>query len=221
MADPGIINQAIANQFDVTVDCVSSMVTARDNLESFEASAPLRKNLTLGDKLRALHLMDIHNNKSLVGRICKIDRKSVRNILSRREKLLSDEMRGIPIHVKRPLFAEHPDIEADVIKFIKFVRSERLPVTSCHIKARALRAARNYNHTKFRASNGCLQKFIRRSAIQKSFKLHGKGGMELTTEASARMQEIRDISSQYELKNIYNMDESGLFFFGWALDKLI
>ena len=59
----------------------------------------------------------------------------------------------LPMHVKRPLCAQCPDVEADVIKFIKFVRSEQLPATRCHIKALALHEARSYNHSEFRASN--------------------------------------------------------------------
>ena len=85
-------------------------------------------------------------------------------------------------------------------------------MTSLHIKARVLHAAQNYNHSEFRASNGWLQKFIRRSAIKKSFKLHGKGRLSFSADNSARMQEIRYICSQYKLSDIYNMAESELFF---------
>ena len=41
--------------------------------------------------------------------------------------------------------------------------------------------------------------------------MHGKGSLDLPANASARMQEIRNISSEYDIRNIYNMDESGLF----------
>ena len=100
----------------------------------------------------------------------QIDRKTVRTVLAHCENLLAGEAKRISIHLKRLLCVHYPDIEADVFKFIKFVRSERLPVTSYHIKSRALRAGRNYNHSEFCASNECLQKFIRRYTIQKSFK---------------------------------------------------
>ena len=43
-------------------------------------------------------------------------------------------------------------------------------------------------------------------------KLHGKGSLDLHADASARMQEIRDISSGYDIRNIYNMEETGLFY---------
>ena len=45
----------------------------------------------------------------------------MRNVLARSEKLLADEAKGIPMHVNRPLWAQYPDIEADVVKFIEFV----------------------------------------------------------------------------------------------------
>ena len=105
MANAVIINEAIANQFDIPIDCIISIITAREKLEYAETSALQRKNLTLGDKLRVLDLMDLHNNKSLVGCITKIDRKTVRNILFCHEKHLSDELRGTPTYVKRPFLS--------------------------------------------------------------------------------------------------------------------
>ena len=212
MDKAGITHQAIANQFEVSPAKVAAVISTRSSLERFETEAPMRRNLTMRDKIRVLHPMDMHQNQSQVGGICKIHRKTVKNVLLNRTKLLADEAKGIPSTIKRPLRARFPDVEADVLEFIKFVRSERLPVTSYHVKARALRAATKFNDNSFRASNGWLQKFIRRSAIQRSFKLHGKGGVDLPVDASARMQEIRDITSEYELKNIYNMDESALFY---------
>lgn len=53
------------------------------------------------------------------------------------------------MHVKCYLCAQYPNIKADVIKFIRFVRSERLLVTSCHIKSRVLHAAQNHNHSNY------------------------------------------------------------------------
>ena len=42
--------------------------------------------------------------------------------------------------------------------------------------------------------------------------LQYRGGLDLPANESARMQEIRDISSEFDIRNIYNMDESGLFY---------
>ena len=47
--------------------------------------------------------------------------------------------------------------------------------------------------------------------MQPSLKLHGKAGSSLPVPTADRMVEIRDVLSQYDPKNIYNIDESALF----------
>ena len=69
-----------------------------------------------------------------------------------------------PLTVKRSQHPKYPAVEADVINFIKYVRSKRLPVTSTHIKARALCAASKLKISNLSASNGWLEKFLLRSA---------------------------------------------------------
>ncbi len=212
MAKSGITQQARANQFGIEVTEVETILNAQASLETFLNREVSRKKLSPRDKLRVLNLMRIHKNQAHVGRICKIHRKTVNNVLDSRERLLADEAKGIPLNVNCPLSAKWPAIEADVIDFVKYARSKRLPVPSTHIKARGLRAPSRLNITNFRASNGCLAKFLRQSAIQRSFKLHGKGGLDLPTIAQALMLEFRSISSQYDIKKIYSVGESGLFY---------
>ena len=171
-----------------------------------------RNNLQLGDKVRILHLYQVHKNQSKLARIWKVYRKKVKSIHDKHLSILACEANGTPLTVKRPLYAKHPAVEADVINFIKYVRSKRLSVTSTHNKERALCAASKLKISNFSASNGWLEKFSRESAIQRSFKLHGQGSLDLAVNASAGMQDIRDTSSEYHIRNIYNMDESGLFY---------
>ena len=98
--------------------------------------------------------MNIHKNQAQVARICKIYRKTVKNVLESREKIHAAEISGTPIGVKRPLRAMYPDIDNAVIEFINFARSQRLPVTSSHIKSCAEQAAKRYKIQSFSASNG-------------------------------------------------------------------
>ena len=179
MVDDGITPQAVANQFDVTVDKVLSIMQTRHTLESMDKSPSKRFNLSLGDKLRVIHMMDIHKNQTTVGRICKIHRRTVKNVLDKRESILSADIKGIPTNVKRPLKAKYLAVDNAVIDFINFARSQRLPVTSSHVQACALKAAKQHNIPSFSASNGWLHRFLRRSPVQPSFKFHGKGGTAL------------------------------------------
>ena len=53
---------------------------------------------------------------------------------------------------------------------------------------------------------------MRRASIQISIQLHGRGGSTIPNGHEKRMYQIQEICSMYPLRNIYNMDESGLFY---------
>ena len=152
------------------------------------------------------------HNKTKVAGVCGISRQPVRKIWNNRNILLENEKNSSFLDAKRPLNAMYPAIEARVMYFICYVRSQCLPVTSSHVKQYARNAAADEGITKFKASNGWLEKFLRQSSIQPSLWLHGKGGNTQVPGTDDRMEEIRGILSTYELKNIYNVDESGLFY---------
>ena len=78
MVKSGITQQATENQFDIEVTEVETILNAQANLETFSNREVSRKNLSPGDKLRVLPLMQIHKNQAHVGRICKVHRKTVK-----------------------------------------------------------------------------------------------------------------------------------------------
>ncbi len=61
-------------------------------------------------------------------------------------------------------------------------------------------------------SNGWLDRFLQRSPVQPSFKLHTKGNSALQRGHAERMEQIREKCKEFDVINIYKMDESGLFF---------
>ena len=64
----------------------------------------------------------------------------------------------------------------------------------------------------FKESNGWLRRFLIRTPVQPSFKLQCQGDSSLPQCHAQRMEEIRRICKEFPSSNIYNMDESGLFF---------
>ena len=102
-------------------------------------------------------------------------------------------------------------MESEVDEFIRFVRSQRLPVPSSHMKACEIRAAKEQGLDKLKASNDWLENYLGRKGVQSSFKIHGKGSAELPANSKERMAAIRSTLSSYTLSNAYNMDESALF----------
>lgn len=74
--------------------------------------------------------------------------------------------------IKRPLKGKLPNAEEKLFDFIRYTRSQRLPVTSFQVRAFTKREATDLGVTTFKASNSWLQKFVDRRSVQISFKLH-------------------------------------------------
>ena len=80
------------------------------------------------------------------------------------------------------------------------------------LQVRARRIGERLNFRNLKASRVWVEKFIRRIGVQASVKLHGKGNAKLAEGYYNRIAEIKEIASTYDLKNIYNQGESGLFY---------
>ena len=53
---------------------------------------------------------------------------------------------------------------------------------------------------------------LRRSSVQPSIKLREKGDSSLPVGHAEYMSSLQEITAQYYASNVYNMDESGLFY---------
>ena len=114
--------------------------------------------------------------------------------------------------VKRQLYARYPEIDAELMEFLQFARSQRLPISRTILQQRARIAAERLNVSEFKASNGYIDRFLRRNPVQKSIGLHGKGSSYFPMDHTIRMEEIRSTVGNYPMKMVYNMDETGLFY---------
>ena len=77
MADPGLVHQAVANQFHATPKAISEIVQSRQTLEKLEDSPTKWKNLDLNVKLKARYFMLKHNRAAKSDHIRKINHRTV------------------------------------------------------------------------------------------------------------------------------------------------
>ncbi len=110
----------------------------------------------------------------------------VYRILEAKEQLESAYENGSPPSARRTWKQKHPVIDEGVFDFVSFVRSQRLPVSSDEIRERARMIAEAYGITAFKSSSGWVQKSFRRTGIQKSLRLHVKGGGRQSLAAYGR-----------------------------------
>ena len=80
------------------------------------------------------------------------------------------------------------------------------------MQERARIAAQKCSVQNFKSSNGYIEKFLRRTEVHNSVRLHGRENSALPASHSEKMAEIRSITQGYPLRNIYNMEETGLFY---------
>ena len=92
------------------------------------------------------------------------------------------------------------------------IHSNNIPVNGIIIKEKALSLAKSLELTDFRASDGWLDKWKQRHNF--TFKAVSGEGNAVTPEMTASWSEtcLPTILSKYELKDIYNADEFGLFY---------
>ena len=96
-------------------------------------------------------------------------------------------------------------------KFVSYVRSLRLPVTRSLMQERARIVATSRGITEFKAGNGYIQRFLTRTNVKESTRLNGPGSAHIPSNHEERMAAIREIFAGYLLRNVHNMDESGLY----------
>jgi len=136
---------------------------------------------------------------------------AISGILKKKEKYLSMAIDNIPRfrerHVKNPM------LEEATIKWFRNMEAAHLPVSDAILqqKAKNIRDLLNISEEEFDASAGWLDKFKQRHNI-KMYITHGEAASAPLGTLAQERQSLQVILKNYELKNIYNADETGLFY---------
>lgn len=210
--DEGRSAQEAAETFNLDENSVTQISDCRRDLEGVVTATSRRRNPTIGDKLKVLHFIDKEHSLKQTAEKYGISKWTARRIVNACTTLVEMDNSGSPIGVRRPLKGRIPDVECAVTEFVGFVRSQCLHITLNIIQERDRLSAEQQGITSFKASRGWVHRFIWRSGIHLSVNLNGKGGSPLPADHTERMIRIREITKEYQLRNIYNEDESGLLF---------
>ena len=107
------------------------------------------------------------------------------------------------------------EIDRRVLEWFRVARGRGVPVSGQLLKEVALRAATSLKLPNFKASNGWLMRFQKRNLIS----LHEISGEARDMDSSAAANwkvTVGELVGAYEMRDIYNCDETGLFFRGMA-----
>ena len=173
-----------------------------------------RVNISITEKYKALQ--KIEEGKSMKKSIAEeygVKKNTISTWIANKRKIIEAYESGqVNSSRKKLKKSDNKDLDEAVFTWFKNVRSNNSPVNGIIIKEKALSLAKSLELTDFRASDGWLDKWKQRYNV--TFKAVSGEGNAVTPEMTASWSEtyLPIILSKYELKDIYNADEFGLFY---------
>ena len=152
-----------------------------------------RNDVTYEKKAHCLKLVDDGLKPSAIASIMDVSRTTIYNWRKEEAEIKNfTKLNNKNIYRKRNRKSQFPKIEEVLVKWIQLARIWKLPVTGPLIKSMAQSIAQKNNIPTFRASNGWLEKFIKRNTLI-SLKLLGEGASSKADEHFERFEEIKEI----------------------------
>ena len=103
-------------------------------------------------------------------------------------------------------------VAREMRSFLHSIRELQLSVSGDILRVHTNQFGAAYGFYSFQASNGWLQKFIRRHAVQRSMKLHDEPAEVCETYFDKEMYVLRELVKIFDRLNIYRADETGLLY---------
>lgn len=142
----------------------------------------------------------------------KIGKTQAAGIIRDKQLLLQKWHSNINVNQKRSFFKpQGAAIDKMCYEWFVKARTKNIPLSGPLIRSKAKEIADQLNYPDFNASSGWLERFKQRHNI--SFKsVSGEGASVNVDDVNSFLSKLPDIIRGYEAKNIYNADETGLFF---------
>ena len=178
-----------------------------------------RKCLTISENINVIK--EIRNGRPVkqVASVFGISVAHAYRIFKRKTTLETCQGNGIvPSHSKIIVNkAKHREIDEAVFEWFYHLRKfhgarKPLPVSRALIEARAKHEAKRRGIKTFNASDGWFSRWRWRYRLSKCKKLHGEAGDVSIQSAEEEMEKLRESLKGFDVSNVFNMDELGLFY---------
>ena len=173
------------------------------------------KTLTLQEKYEivAMHKSGKITNKAQFAMEHNIPRSTLSSIIKMSEKIISDYEDGKNSKSKRKRKHNFEDVDEPLLKWFRAARDKKLPISgdNLRLKAQQFAEACGYENPKTLDTNWIDRWKFRNEIVCK--KLHGEAE-SVNQQAVDNWQNSRllEILKEFEPENIFNTDETGLFF---------
>lgn len=146
--------------------------------------------------------------------ICKefgIPNSTLSTILKNKEKIISNENNEFQLNRQRMRTPKHVDIENALIIWFKQCRSQNIPISGALIMEKADMYASEMG-IEFLANNGWLERFKKRNEIVYKSVCGESSQVSQVMISEWLTDTLPSILQNYDPKNIFNADETGIFY---------
>lgn len=179
---------------------------------------PSRHMLSLEVKLEVIKMHDQQNmsSRAIVEKLgirgLRCGKTQVLSIIKRKREWIEDFESNTPLDRKKKSRKTGKEELNDLLYlWFKDSTSRMFPVSGPLLQQKALEIAKQLNLHEFKASNGWLESFCKRHNIVYG-KMNGESGGVDSNTVDEWKKKVPEICAGYELRDIYNMDETGLFY---------
>ena len=177
------------------------------------ATKQKRKELSLKEKVSVIraHEEPGSSQRKLAAQF-GIGKTQVQCILKRKAEYMAAYEENDRDEIKRTCHGlKLVNIESATWEWFKRARAMSMPVSGPLVREQALRIAARLGNTEFKASNGWLDRFRKRHNVTFGAVCGERSSVDLTCVDTWK-EKLPSIVDGYEPRNIYNMDETGLFY---------
>ena len=172
-----------------------------------------RTSIAVKDKLKIIARIENGEKQITVGQAYGLSKTTVNTIWKNRDNLKRQfQSADFSSESKRFRSSDYKDVDAALLKWFKQVRTRNVPINGPLLMAKANALAGALGYTDFKASTGFLDRWKVRHSI--SFKKVCGEEKDVPEESMDLWLQITlpDLLQQFSPENIYNLDETGLFF---------
>ena len=183
------------------------------NMASPSTSGLKRKILSLNDKMKVIQMNRAGKSCRKIAEEFGVGKTQVQNIVKEKALIETEVASGSNLKNKYTKLRKtgNEEINDTIWKWFCEVRSRNIPVTGKLIQEKARSVASERQIVDFRASNGWLEAFKRRNNIRLAA-ISGEGNDVDVNTVEDWKKRLPSICEGYEPRNIFNADETGLFY---------
>ncbi|KAM3911403.1 tigger transposable element-derived protein 4-like isoform 1-T2 [Leptodactylus fuscus] len=167
--------------------------------------------LTLRDRISVIKESEAGRSQRDLAREFNCSKTQIQATLANREHYLRQWQENVNENSRRRRWQPYEEVNKALLDWLYHVRSEHFPISGPMLQEKALHIAAQLGFHHFHASNGWLNRFRTRHNIV----FHPVSGASVEMrddDAMAWKECLQVITGGYADSDIYNMEETGLFF---------